>query len=84
MTRPEGPYVVKLAREPGRRESRYAQLFTGTPEMPLATGDGMERVAPVPAASADGPLVARIETLEATVATLQRQLAELSDRLADK
>ena len=28
-TRPEGPFVVKLPREPGRRESRYAQLFTG-------------------------------------------------------
>ena len=83
-TRPDGPYVAKLAREPGRRESRYAQLFTGTPELPLATSDAMERVAPVPAASGDGPLVARIETLEATVASLQRQLAELSDRLADK
>jgi uncharacterized protein len=83
MTRPEGPYVVKLAREPGRRESRYAQLFTGTPAMPLAS-DAMERAAPVPADSADGALVGRIETLEATVATLQRQLAELSDRLADK
>jgi uncharacterized protein YceH (UPF0502 family) len=80
MTRPEGPYVVKLAREPGRRESRYAQLFTGTPEIPLASSDAVERAAP--AASADGPLVARIETLEATVATLQRQLAELADRLA--
>jgi uncharacterized protein YceH (UPF0502 family) len=80
MTRPAGPYVVKLAREPGRRESRYAQLFTGTPEMPLATSDAMERAAP--ASSADDPLVARIEALEATVTALQRQLAELSDRLA--
>jgi uncharacterized protein YceH (UPF0502 family) len=80
MTRPAGPYVVKLAREPGRRESRYAQLFTGTPEMPLATSDAIERAAP--AASADDPLVARIEALEATVTALQRQLAELSDRLA--
>jgi uncharacterized protein YceH (UPF0502 family) len=80
MTRPAGPYVVKLAREPGRRESRYAQLFTGTPEMPLAISDAIERAAP--AASADDPLVARIEALEATVTALQRQLAELSDRLA--
>jgi uncharacterized protein YceH (UPF0502 family) len=80
ITRPAGPYVVKLAREPGRRESRYAQLFTGTPEMPLATSDAMERAAP--ASSADDPLVARIEALEATVTALQRQLAELSDRLA--
>jgi len=27
--RADGPFVAKLAREPGRRESRYAQLFTG-------------------------------------------------------
>jgi len=29
--RPEGPLVVRLAREPGRREARFAQLFTGAP-----------------------------------------------------
>ena len=27
--REDGPFVVRLAREPGRRDSRYAQLFTG-------------------------------------------------------
>ena len=83
MTRPEGPYAIKLAREPGRREARYAQLFTGAPALPTAaqTGETTEFAASVPAGPADGALVARIETLEATVATLQRQLAELSDRL---
>ena len=25
----QGPYVVKLPREPGKRESRYAHLFSG-------------------------------------------------------
>ncbi|HET9388228.1 MAG TPA: DUF480 domain-containing protein [Steroidobacteraceae bacterium] len=29
MEREDGPFVVRMAREPGRRESRYAQLFTG-------------------------------------------------------
>jgi uncharacterized protein len=29
MTRPDGPFVTRLAREPGRRDSRYAQLFCG-------------------------------------------------------
>ena len=28
-TREDGPFVVRLAREPGRRESRYAHLFSG-------------------------------------------------------
>jgi uncharacterized protein len=29
MTRPDGPFVTRLAREPGRRDSRYAHLFCG-------------------------------------------------------
>ncbi len=28
-TREDGPYVVRLAREPGKRESRYMHLFSG-------------------------------------------------------
>ena len=29
MTRPDGPFVARLARQAGRRDSRYAQLFCG-------------------------------------------------------
>ena len=29
VTRPDGPFVAKLTREPGRRESRYMHLFSG-------------------------------------------------------
>jgi uncharacterized protein len=29
MTRPDGPFVARLPREPGRRESRYMHLFSG-------------------------------------------------------
>jgi uncharacterized protein len=29
MARPDGPFVTRLAREPARRDSRYAQLFCG-------------------------------------------------------
>jgi uncharacterized protein YceH (UPF0502 family) len=29
QTRPDGPFVARLVREPGRRDSCYAQLFTG-------------------------------------------------------
>jgi uncharacterized protein YceH (UPF0502 family) len=28
-SRPEGPFVTRLAREPGRREARFAHLFSG-------------------------------------------------------
>ena len=84
MTRPAGPYVVKLAREPGRREARYAQLFTGAPAMRAGPVDGLEPAAPSPAEPADGALVARVETLEAAVAGLQRELAALGARLSEK
>ncbi|MEM8267388.1 DUF480 domain-containing protein, partial [Morganella morganii] len=28
-TREDGPFVVRLAREPGKRESRFMHLFSG-------------------------------------------------------
>ncbi len=76
MTRPEGPFVARLAREPGRRESRYAQLFTGPPTQALA-GTVTEPAA-APLATAEEPgLVARVAALEAEVAELRREFMEL-------
>ncbi|MCE3285902.1 MAG: hypothetical protein K0R70_2158 [Steroidobacteraceae bacterium] len=75
-TRPEGPHVVKLAREPGRRESRYAQLFTGPPSMQPAP-----ETSPLVSAVEGVPLAARVDALETTVTELQRELAELKARL---
>jgi uncharacterized protein YceH (UPF0502 family) len=76
MTRPDGPFVVKLAREPGRRESRYAQLFTGEPppvEHAADAGSG-------PAAGPATTFAERIAALEADVAELRRELEALKDR----
>jgi uncharacterized protein YceH (UPF0502 family) len=54
-TRDDGPFVARLAREPGRRDSRYAHLFSGaipdSPEQPMA-------VAPASAASASSSALA--------------------------
>jgi uncharacterized protein YceH (UPF0502 family) len=36
--REDGPFVVRLPREPGKRESRYAHLFGGEVEESMATG----------------------------------------------
>jgi uncharacterized protein YceH (UPF0502 family) len=36
-TREDGPFVVRLPREPGRRESRFAHLFSGEIEAAAAT-----------------------------------------------
>ncbi len=76
-SRQDGPFVVRLAREPGRRESRYAHLLSGPVEV------GSEPPAPVPrettAAPASGTtsLQARIEALEQRVEELQREIAAL-------
>jgi uncharacterized protein YceH (UPF0502 family) len=80
MTRPEGPFVTKLAREPGRREARFAQLFTGPPTQPLA--DDAVEVRPVAASvPADSALIARIAALETEVTALRQALAELQTKL---
>jgi hypothetical protein len=81
MTRPEGPYVARLAREPGRREARYAQLFTGAPPQGLATEPAAS--APHDETAVDGArLEQRLAALEATVRQLQEDIAALSARQA--
>jgi hypothetical protein len=80
MTRPDGPFAVKLAREPGRRESRYMHLFGDEPipESALAAPGAEE---PDPAAAGGGfALRDRIAALEADVAGLRAELAELRAR----
>ena len=81
MTRPEGPYVAKLAREPGRREARYAQLFTGPPSQEVAEASTGSRLAEVDTTAA-ADLSERVSMLELEVAELRQALAELQARLA--
>lgn len=75
-TRADGPFVLRLARQPGSREARYAQLFTGTP----AVGSEPEAAYEPPARAAEAlepGLAARVAALEATVATLAQELEQL-------
>jgi len=75
--REDGPFVTKLARQPGSREARYAQLFTDLPE-PAAADQSAE-----PAATdARGPGIGvRIAALEAEVARLAEEVQTLKSRL---
>ena len=67
--RESGALVVRLAREPGKRESRYMHLFSGEPdEASLAGGDSEV---------ADEGLSTRVDQLEREVAQLKQQLAAL-------
>jgi uncharacterized protein YceH (UPF0502 family) len=76
-TREDGPFVVQLPREPGRRDSRYAHLFSGDIEIPEATP------LPAQASSRSAPQSERIERLEELVAELRRELDELKEKLGD-
>ena len=71
--------MVKLPREPGRRESRYAQLFTGPIDV-AALEIAQAAAAPDESASGTLALVARVEALESEVATLREQLTWLQAR----
>jgi uncharacterized protein YceH (UPF0502 family) len=75
-SREDGPYVVRLAREPGKRESRYMHLFSGeidisdksiTPDITMGDDD----------------LAARVAALEDEVAGLKQRLDALLAHLGD-
>ena len=75
MQRDDGPFVTRLPREPGKRESRFAHLFgdeveiheTAVPGDGLSTGTGM---------AGD-----RMEQLEQMINQLRDELAALKARL---
>jgi len=76
MTRPDGPFVAKLTREPGRRESRYMQLFGGEALPPVEDAPATVSVG---AAAAPG-VGERLAALEAEVAALRREFEALKSR----
>jgi hypothetical protein len=71
------PLVAELARQPGRKETRWAHLAGGLPEVPV--------VAAVPAAPAAraGELGDRLARLEERVEELSVSLSALLSRLGD-
>lgn len=75
MDRDNGPYVVKLAREPGKRESRYAHLFSGE----VSAAD----LAPASVSVAPSVEDDRVAQLEQDVASLRDEVAELRALLED-
>lgn len=68
LERESGPLVARLAREPGRRESRYMHLFCGEPS-PQALAAS--------AAAAEAPQMLEEETLASRVARLEEEVREL-------
>lgn len=75
--REDGPYVVRLPREPGKRESRYMHLFSGDIDTLVNV---VETVRPL---DNDNDLASRVEALEIEVAELKQRLASLLEHLGD-
>jgi uncharacterized protein YceH (UPF0502 family) len=74
MTREDGPFIARLARSHGARESRYAHLFSGAME------SAPEPEAAEPAASASGgpTLSQRVSALEELVEELRQKIEALN------
>jgi uncharacterized protein YceH (UPF0502 family) len=78
--REDGPYVVRLPREPGKREARYAHLFSGeisgAEESAAATG-------PARTGEPDDVARGRLAQLEDRVAALEAEVANLTKLVDD-
>lgn len=68
----EQPLITRLARQPGRKESRYAQLFAGEPE-------------PVTNAHTAPPEASRLRVMAENdrIALLEQEIAALQSEVAD-
>ncbi len=73
--REDGPFVVRLAREPGKRESRFMHLFSGDIAPTLSVEEGVE--------GGSSALEARVAQLEQRVIALTRRLDEVLLQLDD-
>lgn len=74
--REDGPFVVRLPREPGKRESRYMHLFSGEVDLQAVAAQS-------DAPAADDSLLARVEMLEGEVAELKQRLDSLLAHLGE-
>jgi uncharacterized protein YceH (UPF0502 family) len=76
-TREDGPFVVRLPREPGRRDARYAHLFSGPVAVPPPQAES-------PAGVSSGTVEdigARLDRLEEQLRQLREELDELKKRV---
>lgn len=75
--RPDGVLVVRLPREAGRRDSRWAHLFSGEVDVSALTEASSDTSPPAVDAA---PLAARVERLETLVEELRGEVDALKAR----
>jgi len=75
MQRDDGPFVAKLPREPGKRETRFAHLFGSETELREAAA-AADAESGTPGTDSD-----RVEQLEQMVRQLRNEITTLKERL---
>jgi uncharacterized protein len=78
-SRADGPFVVRLPREPGRRDSRYAHLFSGA----VTVGALAQESATEPSTGPEST-ASRLERLEEEVRQLREELNDIRTQLPPK
>ncbi|HVF57047.1 MAG TPA: DUF480 domain-containing protein [Pyrinomonadaceae bacterium] len=78
--REDGPLVARLARQPGRKEARYAHLLAGEVEVEEAQSAPRHEATGSEVRAAGG---SRLSALEAEVEALRREVAELNQKFDD-
>ena len=76
INREDGPFVVKLPREPGKREVRYAHLFSGEVKLPEVQASA------APASAARSPGSDRVAVLEREVRELRAEIRDIKAGIA--
>ena len=79
--RVDGPLVLRLPREPGKRESRYAHLCSG--EIETDTQSHTSNAVAQAEAEVSSEEAARLEALESVVTTLETEVVNLRQELAE-
>lgn len=78
IEREDGPFVAKLPREAGRREARYAHLFSGEVRIPERAAGAAVETSLTPSDHD------RLSELEQQIAALRQELSELRDLLGQR
>ena len=81
---PAGPRVMQLPREPGRRDSRYAHLFSGEVHAVPGEPGASARAAEPSLEAAPGVLTERVSALEQQVRELRAELAAVRASLPSR
>jgi uncharacterized protein YceH (UPF0502 family) len=76
LSEKEEPLVMRLPRQPGRKEQRFTHLLSGTPEIDTTSATPVEPARRQIAAENE-----RILKLEGEVAALRTELAEMRQQL---